>query len=299
MSYKAKNQVIDVLIDDLKAHPRQGEIFSDLGDAQLEDLAKSLKTEGQNTPIEITPDRVTICGHQRLKAARSLGWKKIKAKVRQDLADEGEASIFDRLVQDNVNRRQLDKLGQARCYKALKENAKKSPRSKEEGQAQGDLRDRLATQFKVEGRTLDRWLKVLETPIEVQEAVSAKKLTMDAAGRVAGATKEIKKKVVARLKAGENPKSVVAELLPVKKKIQEDNYDVVQRLLRHLRKDVKDLMANTEYKKALIPENVAFLRQAISAIEALIENSPKRESVMPAELKRKLVIDNVATREAA
>src|ERR1700722_8001468 len=112
MPNKASNEVIDVLIDDLKAHPRQGEIFSDLGNSQLQDLAKSLDSEGQNTPIEITPDVVIICGHQRVKAARSLGWTTIKARIRHDLVEEGESAVVERLVRDNLDRRQLDQLGQ-------------------------------------------------------------------------------------------------------------------------------------------------------------------------------------------
>ena len=111
-----KGKVGKVALTDLKPHPQQHEVFADLPDEQLEELATDLKLNGQLVPIEVMPDGTIICGHQRVRAARKLGWSTVRAIIRDDLAELGKAAVFDRLVSDNLNRRQLDQLTQARCY---------------------------------------------------------------------------------------------------------------------------------------------------------------------------------------
>ena len=70
-----------VQISDIKVKSR---IRKDLGD--ISSLAASLKKYGQINPIVITPKNVLIAGERRLEAAKSLGWKTIKAEV-VDLSD--------------------------------------------------------------------------------------------------------------------------------------------------------------------------------------------------------------------
>src|SRR5439155_36382 len=67
-------------------------------------------------------------------------------------------AVFDRLVSDNLNRRQLDPLGQARCYQKLKENASALPGKGRSADAGIDLRDRLARRFNISVRNLDQWV---------------------------------------------------------------------------------------------------------------------------------------------
>ena len=98
------------------------------------------------------------------------GREKIPAWIRDDLKDQ--RAIDNRFITANLNRRQMSRLDQARAYKRLKEIHGKY------GRAKGDTRDFLAKQFGVSGRTLDRYLRVLETPKVVQEAVDDRKLSM-------------------------------------------------------------------------------------------------------------------------
>src|SRR5262249_42402130 len=208
-----ERETLNVKIADLSTHPRQAEVFGDLPEEKLLELAADLERNGQKTPIEVTPENVIICGHQRVRAAELLAWTEINAVVRDDLADEGDASVFEQLVKDNLNRRHLDQLSQARCYQALKANALKLPRARRKADDSVDIRDLLAVQFNMSGRNLERLVKILSAPIEVQHAVSASKLTLKAAGEVARATKDVQEKIAAAISEGNDPESVVAAYL--------------------------------------------------------------------------------------
>src|SRR5262249_7621186 len=229
-----KGKVYKASLKDLEPHPRQQEVFADLPDEQLEELAVDMKLNGQLVPIEVMPDGTIICGHQRVKAAKKLGWDSVKAVIREDLAAQGEAAVFDRLVSDNLNRRQLDPLGQARCYQKLKENASKLPRKARAAYSGMDLRDVLAKRFKMSGRTLGRWLRVLSTPLEVQRAVSENRLSLASAGRVAGADQAIAEMIATEIRLGKDPEEVVADNLPKKSGKQVNDRKAVMTFIRHL-----------------------------------------------------------------
>src|SRR5215470_16573551 len=100
-----KGKAGKVALAELKPHPRQQEVFADLPEEQLEQLAADMKLNGQLVPIEVLPGGTIICGHQRVKSARKLGWTTVRAISRDDLAAQGEAAVCDRLVRDNLNRR--------------------------------------------------------------------------------------------------------------------------------------------------------------------------------------------------
>jgi ParB-like chromosome segregation protein Spo0J len=64
-------------IDELRPHPQQAALFHDLEGPEFDQLVESLK-RGLDVPIEVTPTRTIIDGHQRVRAAQRLGWTKIR-----------------------------------------------------------------------------------------------------------------------------------------------------------------------------------------------------------------------------
>jgi ParB/RepB/Spo0J family partition protein len=200
-------------ISKLKPHPRQPDLFPDLPNPQLRTLADDMKKNGLIHPIEILPDGTVIAGHQRVRAAQMLGWIKIRCWVREDLAEAGPAAVERRLIEDNANRRQLSRLEMARCYKRLKELGD-GPGHNHNGS--GDIRDLLAKQFNLAGRSLDRYARVLDTPREVQQAFDAGQLRLIDAGKVAGLKRRVRTQIAERIRAGESPADVVKEYLPKK-----------------------------------------------------------------------------------
>lgn len=169
---ETKNKIVRWPITKLKPHPLN-KTFDNLPDAQLQSLAEDMKRNGQEHPIDVLPNGVVIGGHQRLRAAKLLGWKDIKCRIRYDLGAAGDEAIYAFLIRDNLFRRQLDELAMARAYRELKKVMQSRGRN---GEIRGDVRDFIAKQFNKSGRTLDRWAALLDGPQEILNAVVAKKL---------------------------------------------------------------------------------------------------------------------------
>jgi ParB family chromosome partitioning protein len=196
-------------LDELKNHPRQEALFADLNDGEFEELRKSME-RGLDFPVEITPDNVVIDGHQRLRAARELGWERIQVWVRDDLVDQ--SAIDQRHIEANLDRRQLGRLEQARLIRALCDlERERHPRRYHAHQ--GDVRDRIGKRFGMDGRTAQRWMNLLDTPQVVQEAVSLGTLPMLIAEQLAHLRHELKQDVADRIRAGEAPTKVANEVL--------------------------------------------------------------------------------------
>lgn len=193
-------------VSELRPHPLQTEVFHDLSEVELRALADDIKANGLRHPIEITPDGVVICGHQRLRAVKLLGWKMIRCVVRRDLADQGREAVERRLVEDNLNRRNLGKLGIVRAAAALMKVVDKDA-------VKGTtLRDYVAARFNISGRTVDRHLKYLAVPPAIQEAWDRRQLTDSDMSLVLKASEQRRKRIAERIQQGANPKDAVGEL---------------------------------------------------------------------------------------
>jgi ParB family chromosome partitioning protein len=224
-------------ISKLHPHPRQHELFPDLPDLKLRELAEDMRVNGLHNPVEILPDGTIICGHNRVRAAKLLGWETIAVIVRADLAGHGGAAIEHRLITDNLTRRQLTRLQQARAYKALMEletrNWHKMPARSGGLPVNGkmDLRDYVGKLFGMTGRNLDRYLAVLRTPIEVQDAFDRGELGLTPAAKVAMLGQAERDEIAAAIRAGGNPKDVVEEYLGRAKPIAVDPSKEFTRLM--------------------------------------------------------------------
>jgi ParB-like chromosome segregation protein Spo0J len=111
-----KQKTAEWPLKSLKDHPRQREQFRDLGATDIDAFVADIQANGLKHPIEILPDGTILAGHQRVRAARALGWTTIRAVVRKDLAnDAAAAEMF--FISDNLNRRQLSLLDKVRCIR--------------------------------------------------------------------------------------------------------------------------------------------------------------------------------------
>lgn len=165
-------------IYDLKPHPKQELFFPEAAAANINDLAADILTNGLNEPLEITPDDRIISGHRRCNVLKKLHaedheeFASVQVKVRYDLAALGEEAIERRLLQANLNRRQLTVTEFARVsfneYQLGK--AKKGQQLK--------LKRSIAEQFNISPKTLERIWRLLKLPLELQRLVDVKKLKM-------------------------------------------------------------------------------------------------------------------------
>ena len=106
-------------VGEIVAHPLSQELFGDMDDAALNDLKEDIRKRGlQHLPEIDGQDRV-ICGSQRLRAVRELGWTQIQVNVRDDLTSEQE--IEEHLIKDNTERRELTPQQRYHAAKKLEE----------------------------------------------------------------------------------------------------------------------------------------------------------------------------------
>ncbi|AEW04705.1 ParB domain protein nuclease [Sulfobacillus acidophilus DSM 10332] len=99
----------------LRPHPANA-IFDPLPDDVYAALKDDIEHRGMLNPILITPDYIVIAGHHRLQAALDLGLETVPVEIHDVDPDEAE----DRLIADNVLRRQLNPMEQARLIQRLK-----------------------------------------------------------------------------------------------------------------------------------------------------------------------------------
>jgi ParB/RepB/Spo0J family partition protein len=187
-------------------------MFGAVSEAELQDLAENMRKHGLQHPVEATPDGVVIVGHQRVRAARMLGWKEIDVIVRHDLAAEGEAAVERRFVEDNFVRRQLSPLSRARCIQRLME-LERGQSAVSFGPTQRErLKARIAARMGLSARSVSRYLLILEAPVEVQAAFDKGDIPLTTAGKFALLSKTQQAEAARRLAAGEKPRAVAAAL---------------------------------------------------------------------------------------
>lgn len=80
-------------------------------------LKDDIAERGLLNPVLCTPDYTVIAGHHRLKAALELGLESVPIDIQNVDNEEAES----RLIADNVLRRQLNPMEQARLIHRLKE----------------------------------------------------------------------------------------------------------------------------------------------------------------------------------
>ncbi|WP_195761392.1 ParB/RepB/Spo0J family partition protein [[Clostridium] scindens] len=106
-------------VNELKVHPRNSEFFDDMTGDAWKAFLESIKTSGVIEPVVITPEKVIISGHQRVRACKELGIVTVLTDMR-DYSDEDK--ILKDLIETNIRQRGIGnpnpvKLG--RCIKEL------------------------------------------------------------------------------------------------------------------------------------------------------------------------------------
>jgi ParB family chromosome partitioning protein len=257
-------------ISKLKRHPRQEEIFGDLPDAELRALADDMRRRGQQQPIEIRPSGEVICGHQRVRAARLLGWTTIDAIVRHDLDEKGDHAVEAHFLSDNLHRRQLSPLGRARCIKRLMEIESGSRTGSLGWKKREELKASIAKQLNLSPRSVSRYLLITAAPAAVQRAFDGNQITLIAAGRVALLPKSVQQEIARRISAGEPARKVVAEYL-TRPGHHGKVPDAVERFMRALQPGLADLYGRLEeVRPAHVSEHLITLKKAETVIRAFI-----------------------------
>ena len=206
-----ERHVIQWKVADLRESPYQQQLFGDLPDGPFDELAVDMEKHGQRDPVEIHRDGTIIDGHQRWRVAVKLGWPEVAVVVRDDLAAAGDEAVQSYMLSVNLARRQMDILAIARAYRRMKQLERGWDRDEFDVSSAQDLRDKLAKRLgNRSGRTLDRYLRLLETPREVQDAYTRHELPMGTALKVVRLSDEAKAGIAAAIRQGQPAKEAIA-----------------------------------------------------------------------------------------
>ncbi len=89
-------------IDDLKPHPRNNDFFDDMSGGKWKEFLESIKSRGVIEPIVITPDKMIVSGHQRVRACKELGINEVACDVH---IYNNEDEILQDLLETNIRQR--------------------------------------------------------------------------------------------------------------------------------------------------------------------------------------------------
>jgi hypothetical protein len=227
-----------VKILDLKTHPRQRHLFAEPSFAEIELLANDMRVHGLKHPIEVLPDGTVLCGHSRVEAAKFLQWEEIDAIVRHDLVGASDLEVEQHMITDNYLRRQLRPLERAHCALRLKELAHGggldhlSPEAR--SAAVRNVRGWVGSLLRISGREVSRLLRVLQTPLAIQQAYDDGRLSLVMAGKVADLSDDDQRQLVQAIRTGESPKDAVRRFTTPPRTQTNDANGAYKRLLRQL-----------------------------------------------------------------
>lgn len=164
----------------LKPHPLQLCFYDDSNAVDDESLAADLRRRGQQSPIVVMPENnaanlpggTMLDGCRRARCLKDSGETDAMVVVRHDLKDASAAAVEAEFLKYNFTRRQLHPLDKARVAQRLYvlERSKKTVNDLGFKETLA-MRDRIGKILGMSGRNLDRYLRVLETPVPIQNAV--------------------------------------------------------------------------------------------------------------------------------
>jgi ParB family chromosome partitioning protein len=175
----------EVDIDRLAPSPFQPR--QQMDDARLDDLARSISSNGVIQPIVVRKDgdqfRI-IAGERRWRAAQRAGLLRVPIVVRE-IAPGQERSLLEMALIENIQRENLNPIDEALAYRRLTEEFSMT-------------QDQIATAVGKDRATVANVLRLLKLPEEVRSDVAAGTLSMGHARALLALPTESDQRRVAR-----------------------------------------------------------------------------------------------------
>jgi len=150
------NRVMMVPVEKIDRNPEQPR--QDFAEAELQDLAQSIREHGILQPLLVTKtgDRFTlIAGERRLRAAKRADLKEVPCLVHLPVTDQEQLELA---IIENVQREDLNVIEQAKAYKKLHEEFNMT-------------HDEIAKAVGKERSTITNIIRLMDLPEEMQKAV--------------------------------------------------------------------------------------------------------------------------------
>jgi ParB-like chromosome segregation protein Spo0J len=229
-------KIVTRKVSALKPHPAQLRCWQPHPEWRIKELAADMKKNGQDEAVEIDSEDQVISGMGRVSAAKLLGWKEVQCVIRTDLEVEGPGAVERRVIEANLYRRHGSKLDLIRAYSELKRLSKQRRSNYLSSLDKEDLRDVIGKQLGVSGRTLDRWLQLLQLPLPIQAAVDDGRLALTTAVKLVPLGEKSLPKFVEQMEAGTDPSDLAKELLGPGLGVKVKPRNGFARLLRSLKR---------------------------------------------------------------
>ena len=251
--------------NNLRPHPRNNEFFDDMDGQKWKDFLQSVRTSGIIEPIIVTQDLVIVSGHQRVRAAKTLGMMKVAVEIRHY---ENEDQVLKDLIETNIKQRgngNPNDVKLAYCIIELERilGIRNGGDRKSDGhnvtlKTESDLAEELGTTR----RQLQRYKKLTELIPELQEAVQTGKISATNASAILAKLPKEQQLQIAEQIVGTDGKVSKQELERLKaenEKLRNRKPEVVERVVtveseetkRKLRQAEKDAKAyRQDYEKA-------------------------------------------------
>ncbi|MDI6717835.1 MAG: ParB/RepB/Spo0J family partition protein [Patescibacteria group bacterium] len=161
--------IFHIEVEKIKPNPYQPR--KDFNEEDMKDLASSIREFGILQPLVVTKiekeidmgtevEYQLIAGERRLKAAKLIGLERVPVIVRQT---KNKEENFELAIIENLQRSDLNPIETARAYARLQD---------EFGLTQREIAQRLSKSREVISNTL----RLLDLPVEIQDAVSKKQI---------------------------------------------------------------------------------------------------------------------------
>jgi ParB family chromosome partitioning protein len=156
-----ETSVVQIGVDEIVSNPFQPRTVFD--EESIQELAKTIHTHGMIQPIVVRRRQgkyELIAGERRWRAAKSLGWTKIPAIVK----DMNDAQTASAALIENLQREGLTPIEEAVAYQQLLE-------------IHGLTQESLAQRLGKGQSTIANKLRLLHLPDEVQQALLRRQIT--------------------------------------------------------------------------------------------------------------------------
>ncbi|MGL4368944.1 MAG: ParB/RepB/Spo0J family partition protein, partial [Spirochaetota bacterium] len=157
-----KDRIVDLSVSDIQPNPDQPRLHFD--EAEIEGLSESIRSVGLIQPImvrKVADHYQIVAGERRYRATKLAGLPSIRAIV----IEANEEQNFSIALIENVQRQNLDPIEEAKAYKVLI--------------SRFDLNQTDVAMRVGKGReSISNSLRLLNLPIEIQDSLSAGKITV-------------------------------------------------------------------------------------------------------------------------
>ena len=232
--------------NNLRPHPRNNEFFDDMDGQKWKDFLQSVRTSGIIEPIIVTQDLVIVSGHQRVRAAKTLGMMKVAVEIRHY---ENEDQVLKDLIETNIKQRgngNPNDVKLAYCIIELERilGIRNGGDRKSDGhnvtlKTESDLAEELGTTR----RQLQRYKKLTELIPELQEAVQTGKISATNASAILAKLPKEQQLQIAEQIVGTDGKVSKQELERLKaenEKLRNRKPEVVERVVEKVIEKIPD-----------------------------------------------------------